>query len=283
MPESSSFPLTRQAYVLQEILAPMGAIAVAFSGGLDSRLLIHSALLAGLDVTAIHVSGPHIPAAEEAEAAAWAAARAVPLITVQLDVLAISAVAAGARDRCYHCKRALFDAMLDAAGALPLCDGTNASDKTKYRPGLKALEELGIRSPLAEAGLTKAAIHALAEETGMDRPGQAARPCLLTRLDYGLTPEAGMLAAIDAAERAVAAMLCRHRLTRRPDVPGEPVDFRLRVENGPRYSLHLATENIPTHLEKALHALLEERGFTGASLVSGSEISGHFDRKARLM
>lgn len=283
MLEHSVSPLTEQAYALQAILAPMEAIAVAFSGGLDSRLLTHIALLTGLDVTAIHVGGPHIPAVEEAEAAAWATARKVPLITVQLDVLAIPEVATGARDRCYHCKRTLFTAMRDAAGGLPLCDGTNASDKTKYRPGLKALEELGIRSPLAEAGLTKANIHALAQRTGMDRPGQAARPCLLTRFDYGLSPDAETLAAIDETEQAVAALLVHHGLLRHSTIPGEPVDFRLRVEAGPHYSLHLATESFPPELEDKLHALLEERGFAGASLVPGSEVSGHFDRKAKLM
>ena len=90
-------------------------------------------------------------------------------------------MASGDRRRCYACKRNLFS-LLKARTDLPLCDGTNASDAGQYRPGIRAVEELGILSPLASAGLTKADIHRCAALTGMEDPEQKARPCLLTRL-----------------------------------------------------------------------------------------------------
>ena len=131
-------------------------------------------------------------------------------------------VASGDRRRCYACKRNLFS-LLKARTDLPLCDGTNASDAGQYRPGIRAVEELGILSPLASAALT-----------GMEDPEQKARPCLLTRLPYGMKPERSLLAGLAAGERAV------HGVFASAGLPGP--DFRLRLVDAERLELHVLPE-----------------------------------------
>ncbi len=252
-------------------LRTLGSLAVAFSGGLDSRFLIHEALRAGLSVRALHAAGPHIPAAEHRAALAWAAGRGVPLAVVPLDPLAMPALRNNPRDRCYHCKKAVFAALKQAAGEIPLADGTNASDSEGYRPGLKALAELGVISPLADAGLDKKAIRALAAATGMDNPGQAALPCLLTRFNYGLAVTPEKLAALDAAEQAVERVLRAHRA----EAPG----FRLRWLAPQKAALHLAVPALDPALARMLRTILAEHGFAGVPVETVPELSGYFDRE----
>lgn len=143
---------------LRKVFRSLPACAIAFSGGLDSRFLCHAALLCGSRVLALHAQGPHIAAQESAEAQDWARRRGLPLRLVHYSPLPLAEVAANSRERCYACKRGLM-AALRATLALTgqdapctLCDGTNADDMRAFRPGLRALKEAGVRSPLAEAG-----------------------------------------------------------------------------------------------------------------------------------
>lgn len=204
-----------QAQALPEALArrlrAMPPLVVAFSGGIDSRFLSHAALLSGCDVLAVHARGPHIPAGESAHALAWARRRGLPLRVVDFDPLSLPEVSTNSRQRCYACKTALLAAIgaaLAQAGqqGRVLCDGSNADDLVAFRPGLRALQEAGVVSPLAESGMDKAAIRAAARATGLDDPDQRARPCLLTRLAYGLEPDADVLARLAAAEEALAGL-----------------------------------------------------------------------------
>ena len=172
--------LEARAGRLAEALSGLPRLAVAFSGGLDSRFLCHMALAAGCDVVALHGAGPHVPAEESAAAQAWARARGLRCLGFVHDPLALPEVEANSRQRCYACKRALIDAMRGALAAADeegraLCDGGNADDLKAFRPGLRAVAEAGVRSPLAEAGLSKADIRELARATGLDRPDQPAR------------------------------------------------------------------------------------------------------------
>ena len=267
--------LAEQAQALEQNLRSIRHLAVAFSGGLDSRFLIHAALRAGVSVQALHVAGPHIPAAEHEHAVAWARQRGVPLTVLPLDPLTMPALRGNPKDRCYHCKTAVFTALKAAAAALPghpaLADGTNASDSQGYRPGLRALAELGIISPLAEAGLTKDAIRRLAADTGMDDPGQAALPCLLTRFDYGLTITAEKLQALDVAERAVEAVLRTHY---GPTAPG----FRLRWLAQDSTVLHLEAKDLPPALVQDLRETLAATGFARTPVEAVRTLSGYFDR-----
>ena len=215
------------------VLAAGNRFALAYSGGLDSRFLAHAAQRFGFEPVLLHIVGPHIPPEETDYARHWAASRELAYEELPADPLDLALVASGDRRRCYACKRNLFS-LLKARTDLPLCDGTNASDAGQYRPGIRAVEELGILSPLASAGLTKADIHRCAALTGMEDPEQKARPCLLTRLPYGMKPERSLLAGLAAGERAV------HGVFASAGLPGP--DFRLRLVDAERLELHVLPE-----------------------------------------
>lgn len=247
-----------------------GTLAVAFSGGLDSRFLLHMILRAGLNARALHVNGPHIPEAEHAYAVRWANAAGVPLQIISLDPLAEPALENNPRDRCYHCKKAVFSALCDSAGPLPLCDGTNLSDHGEYRPGLRALRELAVHSPLAESGLTKADIREIGAATGLEHPDQAAQPCLLTRFAYGARLDHVALRTVDAAESAVRAVF---------EAFGKDTPFRVRFESASSPALHVAGPPLEGALLAALAAALSACGLPGAPIRSVTSLSGYFDRE----
>ena len=251
--------------------SPGGALAVAYSGGLDSRFLIHMALRNKISILALHIRGPHIPFREHAEAVAWAKAVAVPLTVIDSDPLTMPTLANNPKDRCYHCKKALFTTVRNAAKGLALCDGTNASDMGEYRPGLRAIAELGIHSPLAKAGMTKQDIHTIAAMTGMDNPDQAARPCLLTRFAYGEAISRGKLLAVDAAEEVAQAVFAKHGL---PEAP-----FRIRFENAHTPALHTSLQTIAPELKRDLVAALAQAGLSSAYIHQMQTLSGYFDKQ----
>jgi uncharacterized protein len=250
-------------------LRETGPVTVAFSGGIDSRFLAHAGLLAGVSVELVHVRGPHVAPEESKYAFGWAASMGLPVKSLLLDPLILPEVAAGSKERCYECKRFLFEQILSVATA-PVCDGSNASDARQFRPGRRALRELGIRSPLAEAGLTKDMIRALARKTGLARPEQQARACLLTRLPYGLPPDARLLARLAAGERAVEAAL--------QAAGHEEFPFRLRLGDPGCHELHLGREIRSTRTLCELEEVLLAEGFTRISVRCVSQLSGYFDR-----
>lgn len=268
---------------LEDQLRSLRAIAVAFSGGLDSRFLSYTALRAGVEIQAYHVAGPHIPAQESAWAKVWAKKNGLPLTILTIDPLQIPMVAANTLVRCYHCKYAIFHALKKETKGAALCDGTNGTDNGGYRPGLRAIGELGIISPLALAGLEKTDIRALARQTGMDRPDQPARPCLLTRFNYGIQPTYAALAALDAAEGAVEEVLRKHALfaahAGSADSEGETVSFRLRFEKEKQAVLHLAQTDLTPEARQDLLRALEANGFGGTPVVRTDRISGYFDQQ----
>ena len=252
-------------------------LVVAFSGGLDSRFLCYTAKRAGVDVRALHVSGPHIPNRETEEALQWAETRGIPFTCLHADPLGNSAIRMNGPDRCYHCKHMVFSALLNETKAEEiLCDGTNISDLSGYRPGLQALKELGVRSPLAEARLSKDDIRHFARQTGMDRPEQKARPCLFTRYEYGLEPTAAGLSSLDEAERRIELFFSS--ITRKNEaIP----PFRLRLTRGGSL-LHIQTEYLAGSHKESLASLLAECGFSQTRIEAVDQISGYFDRKANL-
>ena len=284
---------------LSQRLHACSPLALAFSGGLDSRFLAHTAArLAqeGVQARLFHIRGPHVQWAESAEALTWARARGFGITLVSLNPLTVPEVRANSKLRCYHCKRFLFTTLLEAVSAHPafagqkpiLCDGSNHSDLDALRPGLRALEELGVRSPLAEAGLSKEDIRRLAARTGLDRPDQHARPCLLTRFAYGLMPTPEVLAALEAAENSLDRLLAAHA----PHVP----EFRLRLVAGPdlassghfaasgsfplsayRTELHLGVE-LPEALNQRLAHAVTQEGLAAPRLLVLARVSGHYDR-----
>jgi len=176
-----------------------GGVCAAFSGGVDSALLLtvlselHERkafpLLAVVFSTAFHTAD------ETASAMKLAEELGVPAELVERDVLSDPVLRENPEDRCYHCKRTLFSEMKRIAaghGIRNLVDGTNADDTQVYRPGRKALEELGVLSPLALCGFTKAEIRAAARELLVPVADKPSTPCLATRFPYGtvMTDEA---------------------------------------------------------------------------------------------
>ena len=146
---------------LQDFFKEHPKAAIAFSGGVDSTYLLAEALRLGADVKPYCAVTAFQPAFEKREAAALCSRLGAALTTVELDVLADPVVTSNPPDRCYHCKKTIFSALMDRAAAdgyTLMLDGTNASDDALDRPGMRALREFGVLSPLRICGLTKAEI-----------------------------------------------------------------------------------------------------------------------------
>nr|WP_320132158.1 ATP-dependent sacrificial sulfur transferase LarE [uncultured Holophaga sp.] len=180
-------------------------VGIAFSGGVDSSFLLALAGRAlGPDrVCAFMVISGALPGREKSEGLATLARCGVPHRVLEVDVSAIPGFDTNPPDRCYHCKRFLFENLLAASreeGCEILVDGTNADDLGDYRPGLRALAELGVESPLARFGLSKVAIREQSRALGIPGWERPALACLATRFPPGqrLTPE--VLGRVDAAE-----------------------------------------------------------------------------------
>jgi pyridinium-3,5-biscarboxylic acid mononucleotide sulfurtransferase len=190
---------------LLALINACGRSAVAFSGGVDSAYLLYMAVLAlGVEnVLAVTVSSALQPAAETKEAKAIADNLGIEQFILPLDLLEIDDVVKNSAERCYYCKNALFKSIITAAGKRGfkvVLDGTNADDPGDYRPGLRALKELGIISPLLKAALSKEEIRFLSKQAGLPTWNKPAAPCLATRFPTGELINAARLEMVDAAE-----------------------------------------------------------------------------------
>ena len=195
--------------------------ALGFSGGVDSAYLLYAGVRAGADIRPYFIKTAFQPAFELADAQKQARGLGVEVTVLELDALADPRVAANPADRCYFCKQNLFRTLKERAiadGYPVLLDGTNASDEAGDRPGMRALAELSVRSPLRECGLTKAEIRARSREAGLFTWDKPAYACLATRVPAGETITADILARVEGAEDA----LFRLGYT----------DFRVRVFHG---------------------------------------------------
>lgn len=179
---------------LFEFFEMYNEVAIAFSGGVDSAYLLYAAVEHGALVKAYYVKSPFQPEFELQDAKKIASQLNVELEVLEVDVLSIPSVVSNPCDRCYHCKKYMFQQIIKAAardGFSIILDGTNASDKLSERPGMRALLELGIESPLREAGLTKEDVRRLSKEANLPTWDKPAYACLATRIPTGttLTPE----------------------------------------------------------------------------------------------
>ncbi len=187
---------------LDSILKDLRSFVIAFSGGVDSSFLLHRANSIGkLKVAAVTIRTPYMPAREINEATEFALSQGIEHRIIDLGLPDI--IRHNPRERCYLCKKILFSKIAEFAslnGYPFIADGTNADDTFEIRPGLKALKELSVRSPLAEAGLTKKEIRELLAKDGLSLWNKPAMACLLTRIPYETDVTEGMLRMIERAE-----------------------------------------------------------------------------------
>ena len=194
---------------LQEFFAEHPKAALGFSGGVDSSYLLWAAVNAGADIAPYYIQTAFQPAFELEDAQRLCAQIGVKLNVIRLDALADPRVAANPANRCYYCKVGLFGALrarAKADGYDLLLDGTNASDDAGDRPGMKALREMEVRSPLRECGLTKAMIRQESRKAGLFTWDKPAYACLATRVPTGRTITSELLRRVEGAETALFAL-----------------------------------------------------------------------------
>lgn len=263
------YRLTARIDALEDLVAGCDTVLVAFSGGVDSSLVAHVAHRI-LDTDAvIALALTETIATEDVELArAMAAAHNFNYVEVSYSELAIPEYAANPTNRCYYCKGALFDRLAVIArerGIDVLFDGANLDDVGDYRPGRQAAREHGVRSPLIEAGFTKADVRNAAKFFGLANHDKPAAPCLSSRIPYGTFIDASSLVRIAQAERAIRGhgfvnVRVRHRGTH-ATVEVDPADVgRLRLVFGEveRQLRDLGYEEI----------VLDEEGFRSGKLNS---------------
>lgn len=271
--QTSNALFDRLQAALEAASGGTGRVTIAYSGGLDSRFLAFCAVRAGFGVRLLHAAGAHVSPEDTREALELARAMGLEAETVRPPLASPATLARAGRERCYVCKKAIFAHLKAMAEGGRLCDGTNASDRGTFRPGARALAELGVHSPLAEAGFEKPEIRRQAAALGLPLPGQAARPCLLTRFPYGVEPSAEALRLVADVEAWLAG---------RPAAAG--LSFRLRFPDGRHPALHLERAGLEDGDSGRPEAIRQEllahfgAALEGLTVTVMDRLSGYYDR-----
>lgn len=269
------------AYKRDKLMAILGGypnLAVGFSGGVDSTLLLRAAreALGKERVLAITAAGIMCPQWEREQARALAAKMDVRQVEIPIDPMAIKGFRENTQERCYHCKRALFGKIVETAAAQGfrlLADGANADDLGDYRPGMRAVKELGIVSPLLEAGLTKADIRELSRQYGLSTAEKPSYACLASRIPYGTPITAEALLQVERAEnflmdRGFVQMRVRHH--------GEVARIEVPQAEIGRFLDEELREAVTDYFKEVgfRYVALDLQGFRAGSMNEGLKLKG---------
>lgn len=256
--------------VLRGRLEKLQPGVIAVSGGVDSRLLAHAAGLWKLKYRLVHAAGPLQSARERSRILDWLRLQSLQAEVVDFDPLLLPDVRENDPRRCYFCKQALFTRLSDLAartGLWNILDGTQADDLQAHRPGLQALTEAGVHSPLAQSGMGKAQIRRAAALLGLADPDQPSRACLLTRFPYGHRVSRRRLAAAGRVEDCLEALGLRR--------------FRFRVPEGAAPVLQVHPEEwLIFHASRAkVEECARREGFGPFVALQTESLSGYFDKE----
>lgn len=262
--------LQEKALYLQDILQscpkPFG---IACSGGLDSRFLAFFAKKINCQFSLFHAAGKHIDAKETTYLKEWSKKNNLSLTIVPVDIFLLEQVSHNHKDRCYYCKLHTFQALQSHCSSSVLCDGTHADDSNAYRPGLKALHELSVQSPLALANFTKQDIRELGKAIGLENYQQKARPCLLTRFPYHTEIKDTILQQLIFLED-----FFENELTK---IYGENIpDFRVRYIHT-EFCFHYQ-QPIQKEVLNTLQTALTQAKLCPVRFEQLSKLSGYFDK-----
>jgi uncharacterized protein len=245
--------------VLEARLEQLGSLMVAYSGGVDSAFLAATAhRVLGSRMLAVLADSPSLARRDMEQACAFAGALKMPLRVIATDELERAEYTRNDANRCFHCKDELFAVMEELGGKLGfehIAYGMNADDTRDFRPGQRAAEKHAVLAPLAEAGLTKSEVRALARAAGYDLWDRPAAPCLSSRVEYGRTVTREVLAQVEKSEESLRQLGFR--------------ELRVR-HHGELARVEIARQELPRALSMemldAITAALKEAGYKYVTL-----------------